>query len=311
MIEYKKRAKNEIQRPSLKGNNYCPRMYARAKCKHRSSVQTKVWISGYVIIQAMYVAGVADGKKLSKTPWKFVPDTDFFIIGLDNHTTCCMELNSRNFVTKLTATPNIRVRGVGNQLIPSKGREAVMWKVEDDAGITREILHPGTLHIPELEMCLMSPPSWCQSANNFPKRDGKWHYQTAANFMMEWEQPKFRRTVLWDRRTNARRLQSVPGTKHYRAFAAVHDSQQECSKHEHVVHEAAHTIPDDRTEATCDCSQGRLSAEAEEDTPPRMYRPDEEENLTDFFTEGEAPTIILDDKSEILAASRPQAELLR
>jgi hypothetical protein len=31
-----------------------------------------------------------------------------------------------NFVTKLTPTPNIRVRGVGNQLMAAKGKGTVL-----------------------------------------------------------------------------------------------------------------------------------------------------------------------------------------
>jgi hypothetical protein len=54
-----------------------------------------------------------------------------------------------NFVTKLTPTPNIRVRGVGNQLMTEKGRCTVLWKIEDDNGVVHEKLFPGTLYIPD------------------------------------------------------------------------------------------------------------------------------------------------------------------
>jgi hypothetical protein len=133
-------------------------------------------------------------------------------------------------------------------------------------------MYPGTMYIPELEMCLTLPQSWCQSANeNFPKNDGTWQYQTAESFVMEWDQCKFRRTVPWDRHTNTGILQSAPGNKHYRVFAAVHDIKQECSKNEHVAYEAAHVIPDDRTQESCDSSQERLSLGAEEEDPPPTY----------------------------------------
>jgi hypothetical protein len=199
----------------------------------------------------MCMTGGTDGKKLSKKPCELVPDTESFIIRLDNQVTCCIERNINNFVTKLTSTPNIRVRGVGNQLIPARVMGAVLWKIEDDSGVTHDILYPGTLYIPELEMCLMSPQSWCQSANdNFPKKHGTWQYQTAESFVMEWNQRKFRRIFTWDRRTNTGRLRSSPGTKHCHAFA-------ECIKHEHIAYEAAHVIPDDHMESSCDCSQSK------------------------------------------------------
>jgi hypothetical protein len=74
---------------------------------------------------------------LSNKPCEFVSDTDSFMIGLDNHATCCMENNVHNFVTKLTPTPNIRVRGVGNQLMEAKGKGTVLWKIEDDNGVVQ------------------------------------------------------------------------------------------------------------------------------------------------------------------------------
>jgi hypothetical protein len=45
--------------------------------------------------------------------------------------------------------------------------------------------------------------------------------------------------------------------------------------------------------------------------PPLLVHRKDEENITDFFEEYQTPTIILDDKSERLAAAIPQAELLR
>jgi hypothetical protein len=114
-----------------------------------------------------------------------------------------MENDVHNFVTKLIPTPNIRVRGVGNQLMEAKGKGTVLRKIEDDNGVVHEKLFPGTLYIPELKLCLLSPQSWCQSADdNFPRRDGTWQYQTADKFVIEWDQQKIRRTVPWDRRTN-------------------------------------------------------------------------------------------------------------
>jgi hypothetical protein len=202
---------------------------------------------------------------LSDRPCEFVPDTDSFLIGLDNHAACFMENDVHNFVTKLTPTPNIMVRGVGNQLMTAKGRGTVLWKIEEDNGVVHDKLFPGTLYIPDLKLCLLSPKLWCQSANDhFPRRAGTWQYQTADSFVMEWDQRKFRRTVPWDRQTNTGCMISVPGTKHYRAFAAVHDQQQECRKHEHVAY-PAHVIPDDRTEVSGKRDQTQLTAG---DDPP-------------------------------------------
>jgi hypothetical protein len=131
---------------------------------------------GYIIIQAMRATDTRC-QGLSDRPCEFVPDTDSFLIGLENHATCCMENDVHNFVAKLTPTPNIRVRGVGNQLMTAKGRGTVLWKIEDDNRVVHDKLCPGTLYILDLKLCLLSPQSWCQSANDhFPRRDGTRQY---------------------------------------------------------------------------------------------------------------------------------------
>jgi hypothetical protein len=185
----------------------------------------------------------------------------------------------------------------------------VLWKIEDDNGVVHEKLFPGTLYIPELKLCLLSPQSWCQSADdNFSRRDGTWQYQTANKFVMEWDQRKYRRTVPWYRRTNTGRTRSAPGTKHYRAFVSVHDQKQECHKHEHVAY--AHVLLNDRTGAGSE--RGKTPASEEDESNPPFIAPNKnEENLTDFFQEIQGPNIILDDDLERLAAANPQAELLR
>jgi hypothetical protein len=107
---------------------------------------------------------------LSDRPCEFVPDTEYFLIGLDNHSSSCMENDVHNCVTKLTPAPNIRLRGVGNQRMTEKVRGTVLWKIEDDNGVVHEKLFPGTLYIPDLKLCLLSPQSWCLSANDhFPR----------------------------------------------------------------------------------------------------------------------------------------------
>jgi hypothetical protein len=103
----------------LRKNNYSTKIYARTKSPQRHNVRTKAWMQRYVVIQAMCATeNCCQG--LSDRPCEFLPDTDSFMIGLDNHATCCIENDVHNFVTKLTPTPNIRVRGVGNQLMEEK-----------------------------------------------------------------------------------------------------------------------------------------------------------------------------------------------
>jgi hypothetical protein len=71
-------------------------------------------------------------------------ETSAYLQDIDN--------NIHNFVTKLTPTPNIRIRDVGNHLMPEKVRCTVMWKIEDNNGLVPDKLFPGTMYIPEQKM---------------------------------------------------------------------------------------------------------------------------------------------------------------
>jgi hypothetical protein len=115
--------------------------------------------------------------------------------------------------------------------------------------------------------------------------------------------------VPWDRRTNTGRMRLAPRMKHYHAFAAVCDYHQECHNHEHVRYRA-HTIPNDRTEASGDRSQAQSTSGGENNNPPTIEHKEDEENLADFFEDEQSPTIIMDEESDMLATTSPQAELL-
>jgi hypothetical protein len=187
MTRYKKCKIQQItHKESIRKKNYFSRVNARKKSPQRLNVRTRSWMHGYIIMQAMCETDTCC-QGLSDRPCEFVPETNSFLIGLDTNVTCCMENIIHNFVTKLTPTPNIRVRGVGNQLMTAKGRGPVLWNIEDNNGVLHENMFPITLYIPDLNMCLLSPQSWCQSANDhFLRRDGTWQYQTADIFVREW-----------------------------------------------------------------------------------------------------------------------------
>jgi hypothetical protein len=147
----KRKTQQGIHQESLNNRNYCARVYARTKTPRRSNVRTKSWVHGHVIMQVMCATDTCF-QGLSERPCEFVSDTDAFQIGLDNHATCCIENNIHNFITNLTPTLNIRVRGVGNQLMTAKGRGDVLWKIEEGNGVVHEKMFPVTLYIMDLTM---------------------------------------------------------------------------------------------------------------------------------------------------------------
>jgi hypothetical protein len=76
-------------------------------------------------------------------------------LGLREFNTCCMENDVYRFVTKLTPTPSIKVRGVGNQPMTAKGRGTVLWKIEYDKRVVHDKLFPGALYISDLKLCFV------------------------------------------------------------------------------------------------------------------------------------------------------------
>jgi hypothetical protein len=89
MTRYKYKTQRSTKQVSLKSNNYCANIYARTKSPQRHNIRANAWLKRYVIIQAM-CATENCYPGLSDKTCEFVPDTESFMIGMENHATCCM-----------------------------------------------------------------------------------------------------------------------------------------------------------------------------------------------------------------------------
>jgi hypothetical protein len=106
----------------------------------------------------------------------FKPDTGSYLVGMDNHASCCMPPHLGMFAS-LEPYPGIFVRGIKGK-IPVTGKDIMKIKLQADGGNGTEELIPESLYIPELEMVVMCPQHWSQVANdNSPKPHGTWSYQ--------------------------------------------------------------------------------------------------------------------------------------
>jgi hypothetical protein len=83
----------------------------------------------------------------------FRPDTGSYLVGMDNHASCCMSPHLDMFVS-LEPCPGVFVRGVKGK-IPVTGKGTMKLKLQSDKGNSTEELIPESLYIPELEMVLM------------------------------------------------------------------------------------------------------------------------------------------------------------
>jgi hypothetical protein len=158
----------------------------------------------------------------------FRPDTGSYLVGMDNHASCCMSPYLEMFVS-LEPCPGAFVRGVKGK-IPVTGKGTMSLRLQSDKGNITEELIPESLYISELEMVLMCPQHWSQVANDhFPEQHGTWSYQQGEEFFMEWRQRTLRKTIPWDKRTNTTRFYTAPDTGRYRAFAERFDVKNRTS----------------------------------------------------------------------------------
>jgi hypothetical protein len=247
----------------------------------------------------------------------FRPDMGSYLVGMDNHASCCMSPHVDMFVS-LDPCPGMFVRGIKGK-IPVTGKGTMKLKLQSDKGNSTEELIPESLYIPNLEMVLMCPQHWSQVANDhFPEPHGTWSYQQGEEFVMEWRQRTLRKTIPWDKRTNTARFYTAPDTRRYRAFAERFDVKNRTSEKERVCYEAhtdwdANVISEDETDGGywADAESDEETVTAHNTQRPRAH----EENLADLFqnTPGfkARPAAIIDEDLEKLSCQDPQTELLR
>ena len=87
-------------------------------------------------------------------------DSDFFQIGIDNHTSRTITNQADNFIPDITPTKNMYRRGVGGNLkVHREG--TLIWKINDDRGRTHELTIKNALYVPNLPNtcgCFIHPP---------------------------------------------------------------------------------------------------------------------------------------------------------
>ena len=94
-----------------------------------------------------------------------------------------------------------------------RGMDTVSWKIEDDDGKEYDLIIKGYLYVPDMPSCLLSPQHWAQQAkNNFPTNKRIWCATYDDACVMQWEQRKYTKTIIFDKNTNTPKMYSVPRT---------------------------------------------------------------------------------------------------
>jgi hypothetical protein len=103
----------------------------------------------------------------------------------------------------------------------------LLWKIEDDQGITHELKIPNSYYVPQANARLLSPQHWAREArDNKPLPRGTWCATYDDQIVLEWGQRKFRRTIKLDKRgSNVATIRTAPSYDKYHAYCAeIHDT---------------------------------------------------------------------------------------
>jgi len=176
-------------------------------------------------------------------------DSESYIIGIDNHSSCSITNNVDDCIGHLTPS-SIKIRGFQGATAYANGIGTVKWTIEDNNGIRHNILIKNTLFAPTTKQCLLCPQQWAQQAkDHFPSRRGTYSIQDDKCIELHWNQDQFCKTVSWDKSTNTALMRSASSYKRFRIFDAImnfnNKKRQQCNHDTCVCYETTTFNSDD------------------------------------------------------------------
>ena len=158
-------------------------------------------------------------------------DTDSYMIGLDTHASKCISNSKRQFIGPIRPAKSKKIDDIDGSL-EVKGIGTVEWKIQDGQGRNHTIRIPGTLYVPKMEYCILSPQHWIKEAkDHHPKRNGTTTVNLQEGMLMMWNQRRCTKLVPYDPVTNTPRFNVNPGCKQYRAFEAIFNENLQPEEH--------------------------------------------------------------------------------
>ena len=159
-------------------------------------------------------------------------DTNSFLIGVDSFASVTMVTQPNQF-EDLILNAGQSVQGVEGGLA-IKGHGTFIFNIEDDESTMHQIKIAGSMYVPDLKFCLLSPQHWAQKARE--RNQGTRMETDADSVILIWGHGGHRRTIPHSRDTNTPVFRTAPNTSTYRAFSA-HVEAMEANFHrqEHVI----------------------------------------------------------------------------
>ena len=170
----------------------------------------------YLPLSAYNVVNVASSSLKKSNQYSYTFDSDSQVIGVDNHTSRCMSNNLSDFITELKPANNTKVKGVGDNL-QINGIGTWRWRIQDDQSNHHDIYMKNALYIPDLPISLLLPQHWSQQVkDNTPNKCGAWCATYVTHSVIHWDQQRYTKTVMYDKRTNTPRMYTLPRSTRYR-----------------------------------------------------------------------------------------------
>ena len=122
-------------------------------------------------------------------------DTNSYMIGLDTHASKCISNSKRQFIGPIRPAKYKKIDGIDGSL-EVKGVGTVEWKIQDDQNRMHTIRILGTLYVPKMECCILSPQHWIKEAkDHHPRRNGTTTVNLEEGMLMMWNQRQYTKLV--------------------------------------------------------------------------------------------------------------------
>ena len=187
---------------------YKGRRYIATKRKGKAQmIGNKILVMYNFIIAEVNTTYVVSSTEYNHQDIKYKYDLDFFMIGIDNHSSKCIEKDKNNFISRITPTHNTILRGAGGNL-KVRGFGTVQWIITDDKGQEHDLIIKGYIYVPDMYSYLLSSQHWTQqAAYNFPMKRGTWCATYGDACVMQWNQRRFTKTIEYDNTIATRIIQ--------------------------------------------------------------------------------------------------------
>jgi len=137
-----------------------------------------------------------------------------YIIAIDSCCSYSIAKRRSDFIRKMS-TCNITIQGfMGKSKIAEKG--TWKFKMEDNNGMTHDMLIANTLYAPEAPFHLLSPQHWSQQSDD---PNGTYWSIRHYKMILKWNGAKLQRQIKLDENNNCGFIYSLPSCHKYHKFA--------------------------------------------------------------------------------------------